>query len=486
MNHKWISVSSLVFVCFGLFAACGDSAPTNPTGSGGAGGAGTAGSGQAGGAGMPIDFVAAVSADGFAVGEGKFKLLDLSDCCAQGKSCSGNNPSSPYAAYYLPRAPGQSVANANEDANGLANTYLLREDEAVVWLGETPPKASYFGFTDYLMSRDDGTGQRIPVFASLAETLNIGVIGVEGPADGTKFGRRTMIIHTADAGTAERVRKAAIAAGVADVAINIAPIDATNTKLGIQATDDALGVLFRVALFDDAAAGQTWLDAPPAKVWRLTPSAPPATPAPYGKATPRPKDTQTDENPMYAAAAAELEQAIITTHSATHTATIETISEGTPDPYACIAGLKSCAGDNRDTIYPATGVFLWLPKVNDFIVVHGVDHSQTGKATYANASVYALQHLVGVASVSSKTWKGSAAKYLPNHPLADKLFAYKIARACNGEAFCLEVPDAACPNGIAPGALASIAFRAYLEPSTNTATNPVLIVPNGVLRFKAN
>ncbi len=368
----------------------------------------------------------------------------------------------------------------------MANTYRLRPDEAIVWLGETPPKAAYFGFTDYLMNRDDGTGKRVPVFASLAETLNSGVMGVEGPKDGVTFGRRALIVHTPDASIAERVRKAALAAGVADAAINIAPIDATTTRLGTEQDKDAFGVLFRVALFDDADAGKAWLDAPPAKVYRLTSSAPPAMPAPYGKAASRPKDTMNDENPMYAAAAAELQQAIIAAHSGTHTATVETMTEGTPDPYACIAGEKTCAGDNRDTIYPSAGFFAWLPNAADFIIVHGVDHSATGKATYANASVYALQHLAGVASISSKVWKGSAAKYLPNHPLVDKLYAYKIARSCNGELFCLEVPNAPCPNGIVPGSLATITFRAYLEPTTNTAPNPSLLVPDGVLRFKTN
>jgi len=491
MKRYLLVVGPTLLLSLSIMAACGSDPPSDTGGSGAAGSGGAAqggsgGAGQGGSGGMSVDFVKAVEAEGFAVQEGKFQLLDLAGCCDDGKSCAGNNPTSPYSAYYLPRAPGQTAPNDGEDSQGLANAYRLRSDEAVVWLGETPPKAAYFGFTDYLMSRDDGSGKRVPVFASLAETVNNGVAGVEGPMDGVKFGRRAMIVHTPDASVAERVRKAAVAAGIADSAINIAPIDAATTRLGLEQEKDAFGVLFRVALFDDADAGKAWLEAPPAKVYRLTPSAPPAAPSPYGKAASRPKDTTIDENPMYAAAAVELEQAIIAAFSGTHTATVETMTEGTPDPYACIAGEKSCAGDNRDTIYPATGVFAWPLNVNDFIIVHGVDHSQTGKATYANASVYALQHLAGVAAVSSKTWKGSAAKYLPNHPLVDKLYAYKIARDCKNEEFCLEVPNEPCPNGIAPGMLASIAFRAYLEPSTNTAPDPATLVADGGIRFKTN
>jgi hypothetical protein len=475
-----LAVSVPLFLSLALLGACSGDPPSGTSSSTGSGGAGGHG-------GASPDFVSAAKADGFQVQEGTFKLLDLADCCAAGKSCSGNNPSSPYAAYYLPRAPEQSAPNVQEDAQGLSPSYRLRADEAVVWIGETPPPAAYFGFTDYLMSRDDGTGNRVPVFASLAETLNINVIAVDGPMDGKKSGRQTLVIHSADAGIAARVRSDAIAAGWPESAININPIDAVNTHLGIDAEGDTLGVLFRVALFDDSAAGKAWLDAPPAKVYRLTPTSAPAMPQPYGKATARPKDTKTDENPTYATAAEQLRQAILATYAGTYTAIEEDVTEGTPDPYACIAGDKSCAGDNRDTIYPATKPFLWLTGADDFIIVHGVDHhSATGKATYGNASVYAIEHLVGVASVNSKEWKGSAAKYLPNNPLADHLFAYKIARNCNGEPYCLQIPDGTCPTGIAPGKLASIAFRAYLEPTTNTAPDPAMLVPNKVIRFKKN
>lgn len=462
-----------------LLSACGGDPSGTAGGTGGTGGA-------TGSTTMPVDFTTALETDGFQVQEGKFHLLDISDCCAPDKSCAGNNPSSPYSSYYLPRAPGQTVANPEEDAGGLSNTYRLGPDEAVVWVGETPPEAAYFGFTDYLMSRDDGAGQRTPVFASLGETTNVGVIGVDGPAGGPKFGRQAMIIHAADATVAARVRAAAVAGGFPDGAINVSPIDAANTHLGVDEAADTLGVLFRVALFEDATAGKAWLDAPPAKVYRVTPTAAPPAPELYGKATSRPKDASNDENPTYAAAVEELKQAILAAHAATHTAIVEDVSEGTPDPYACIAGTKVCAGDNRDTVYPATKPFLWLPKATDFIVVFGVSHPETGKATYANASVYSVDHLFGVVSATSKEWKGSASHYLPGHPMADQLYAYKLARDCNGDPYCLAVPQGTCPEGIDPGKLAVIAFRAYLEPATSTAPDPATLVRDGVIRFKTN
>jgi len=459
-----------------------DGAGASSAGSGGSTGLGGETSGSI--MGSADELVTVLEGDGFEVREGKFRLLDLSQCCDEGKSCAGNNPSSPYSAYYLPRAPQQTAPNDNEDADGLSNSYRLAPDEAVIWIGETPPEAAYFGFTDYLMSRDEGSDARSSIFASLGETLNIGVLGVAGPTDGVKFGRQALVIHTPDAGIAERIRRAALLAGVAEAAINIAPIDAESTRLGLEANADTLGVLFRSAFYADEAAGDRWLSVPPVHLFRVTPTSEPSETAPYGIASVRPKDAKTDENLTYAEAAAELEQAIIDAYATTHAAVVEPMAEGTPDPYACIAGERSCAGDNRDTIYPATSPFLWPVRVKDFLIVHGVDHSQTGKATYANASLYAVQHLAGVAAVSNNSWKGSAARYLPNHPLADKLYAYKMARACNGEQFCLEVPNTPCPSGIAPGSLAVVAFRAYLEPTSNTAPDPALLVPDGVLRFK--
>lgn len=426
---------------------------------------------------------AAFEAAGFQVGTGKFELLDLADCCAKGSSCFGNNPTSPYGTYRLPRAPGQTFANPSERASDQTSTRtFLRPDEAIVWLGTLPPKARYFGFTNYLFGRVDSSGKRTPVFASLDETVNEQVIGHAGA--GAPYGELAAIVHTPDKGVAAKVKAALVAVGVPEKAVNVAPIDAVSSHPGLTADADDYSVLFRVALFDDKAAGDAWLAKLPASVYRLTPSAAGAASA-YGLPTPRAKDLANVEGSSLATAVDDLEKAVLAKHSTTHTPTNFPVEDGQPDPYACMAGKSTCAGDNRDALYPRTAVpFRWLEAEDDFLVVFGVDHTQTNKAVYTSASVYAVDNLAGIASVTSNEWAGSAKDYVPTHAEAGKLFAWKIARKCAGDPHCLEIPLGDCPSGMTPGQVSVIAFRSYVEPKTSTAPDPKTLVRERVIRFK--
>jgi hypothetical protein len=111
----------------------------------------------------------------------------------------------------------------------------------------------------------------------------------------------------------------------------------------------------------------------------------------------------------------------------------------------------------------------------------GVNHAATGKATYSNFAVYALRHLIGVAAVDSRSFPGSADSWLPNDPDNAFLYAWKIARRCNGEDRCVEIPTT-CP-GVPELGLMNVTFRAYLEPETKTAPLPSEIVLDRVLRI---
>ena len=438
-----------------------------------AGGQSAAGAGGQGGAAGAAGLQASLAAAGFDTLDGAFRFLDLSMCCAT--SCLGNNPTSPYGAFFVPDGPGQSAPNPNKGSDGLSANFRLREDEAILFIGKTPPKAKYFGFTPYLSTRNDGT-KTITPFASLSETLNLDVIGVEG---GSPFEAETVVIASLDQGVDARVRMALQAAGHPAESINSLVFDPTVSHPGLDALGDTFGVLFRMAVLEDATKGDAYRANPPAKLFRLTPTTV-ATPQPFPANAARPKDL-TDTELGLTKAVDALESALVAKYAAfSHKSMITT--EGTPDPAACIAGKDACAYDNRDTIYPAT-----LPQPlldqGDFLVVYGVNHALTNKAHYANASVYGLEHLVGVASVTSKDYEGSAVALLPGEANAQKLYAWKIARDCAGEANCLEVATTDCPTGIPVGGKMSIAFRVYLEPGTHTAAAPATLVADRVMHF---
>jgi hypothetical protein len=471
-------------------AGSAGSAAGSGGGSAGSGGAADGGGGTAGAGGTDASvptLESALAAEGLTLQKGVFAFIDMANCCAS--SCSGNNPSSPYATFWLPPGPGQTVPDPNPDPQkgNASSSYHLRADEAVLFVGKTPPKSRYFGFTPYLMTRIDGGKERTP-FASLSETLNNATIAVDAPAGAEPFDRRTAVVAALDQGTDARIRKALAASGHPASAVNTLVFDPSVAKPGLGAEHDTFGVLVRVALFESDAVKQAYLAKPEGVVYRVTPSAP-AAPQPFGKPPARPKNLAKTEASL-APAVDALGVAIKAAFPA-YTAEELEVTDGALDPAACIAGTKSsCAGDNRDTLYPAapakngeaSAMQLFTLK-DDFYVVYGVNHEVFGKVAYSSATVYALEHLVGLAAVTSKDYGGSAAAYLPAHPDAPKLYAWKIARTCAAGEKCLAIPTGTCPTGIAQGKLGSIAFRTYLEPGTATAPDPGTLVRDRVLHF---
>jgi hypothetical protein len=424
--------------------------------------------------------VAALEDDGFVVQRGAFVPEDLADCCDPGRSCFGNNPASPYAGFRVPPGPGQEASNPRHDENDESIVYRLREDEAIVYVGRTPPASGYFGYTPYLFDRDDGSGNRVEVFASLSETLNHLTIAVDGAPADWPFDRRVAVVAAADEGVAERVRAALLAASFPEAAINFAVFDPTVARFGLEDEADTFTVIFRVAFFEDESAGAAFLAEPPGDVLRLTPESP-GDDRPFDAPAARPKDTSATEAAL-SAAVDDLEAALVAEY-ATAAAESLAVTNLTADPALCIDALAACYGDNRDTIYPATGTSVLFDTGDEFYVVYGVDHEATGKATYASATVHGLIHFVGVATATSREYGGSAGDEVPGHPDAARLYAWKFARDCGADPHCTVVLDEGCPSGVADGALGLIMFRTYLEPSTRTAPEPGTLVTDRVLRF---
>lgn len=419
---------------------------------------------------------AALTARDFTVQSGSFEFLDLSTCCQT--TCSGNNPSSPYAAFFVPPAPGQSAPNPNPRADGTSSSYRLRADEAIVYVGPTAPTAAYYGFTPYLMERSDASGTRKPIFASLSDTMNHLVLRTEG---GSPFEQRTAIVVAADTTTASLARAALIEAGVADGAINVLTLDPAKGRFGLGASADAFGVLFRMALVVDDAKREAYLENPGGTVVRITPNTQrPGAPLPSPPK--RPKATSPSET-FLSSAVTRLSQAIIAAYPA-YTARAVSVDEGVPDPDRCIQDLTFCAGDNPDTNYPGTSPRVLFSSDDEFYIAFGVNHAATQKTVYSNISVYALQKLVGLVGVASDQYAESARRYLPQDPALPALYAWKIARVCSGEPYCLEVPKGACPTGIENGALGTLNFRTYLEPSSKTAPLISTLVRDRILSFK--
>lgn len=409
---------------------------------------------------------AALRAAGFTVQAGTFTVAELAGCCDPLRSCFGNNPSSPYLLCNLPRAPGQTAANPLEEPSGASAAWRLRADEAVVLVGRAPPSAAYFGLTPYVFDRDYGARGRQTVFASLGDTLNHRVLATAGTPDGAAgdpFGRDTFVVATSDRGVDDRVRAAAESAGYPRAVMNRVTFPAATGRFGLDAAADSFALLGRVALFADAAAGAAWLAAPTLTALRVTPMSS-AAPVPATPPTDRRRGTGATEAAL-AAALSRLEAAIFARHRLLTPRAI-TVNTAEVDPVACLADGTNCNGDNRDTVYPRSTFFSFPEGAASFVMVYGVNHEAAGKATYSNFSVYALRHLLGVASVTSRQLRGSAEDYLPGDPMAAQLYAWRVARRCGATPHCVEIPSD-CP-GVPTAGLANVTFRAYLEPATRT------------------
>lgn len=466
MTSNLARLAGLSVLLAAPLVACGTEAPVAPA----------ADVGEEGAVPTSTTMASSLVASGFTVQEGKFAFLDMTACCAT--SCAGNNPSSPYGAFYVPPAPG-ATPEPEADAAGLSTTFRLRSDEAVVFVGQAPPEVRYFGFTPYLTDRANADGARRVVAASLSESLNQLTVRTAGRAGLPPFGKTMAIVAAADATTRKNAIDALVASGVPLSAINALVFDPTVARF--EPGGDRFSVLFRVALPTDAAALKTWMGSPGASVYRLTPNSPVAANL-LGAPAARPKDTTSSEASL-GGAVDRLRAAILAAYPG-YVATDVPVDDGVPDPQACIDGTAICAFDNRDTTYPATRPGVLFTSDADFYVAYGVDHQVTGKTSYANVSVYAIEHLVGLESVASPVYPGSAQKFLGADPDAPKLFAVKIARTCGTDALCMQVDKGACPSGIENGALGSIAFRTYLEPSSKTAPLPSTLVRDRILRFR--
>lgn len=163
-----------------------------------------------------------------------------------------------------------------------------------------------------------------------------------------------------------------------------------------------------------------------------------------------------------------------------------TVTDTRVDPASCIAHDTDCQGDNPDTNYPHSTPDLWPARDGDLYMLYGVNHAATGKTLYSAFTLVALSHAVGVASMTSAAYAGSAAAFVPSDPNVALLYACRVARSCagvpSGEC-CLAVPGTACPGGMAPGATFEFWFRTYLDPTSDTAPDPATLMPENVLKL---
>jgi hypothetical protein len=438
-------------------------------------------------------FQTAIAADGFTVQEGKLETFDVIAMYNAGlvPSCYGNNAQAPYMCYKLPKAPGQTTNNTVSDspikpANaGLWADSRLRPDEAIVFIGKTPPECSYFSYCNYIAVRyfpEEGQARR--VFGSLGDSLNNMTVSTDGtPAgeEGDAFEQYTVIICTADKGIDQRVRDSLASAGYSMDIVNTDVIPSGLVKMGLDAEDDTFTFLHRLAFFSDEQAGEEYMGSAQGTVFRLTPAEDTQL-EPFEVPELRVRGTGDTYELDLMGALEELRQAIMEKYSNLRATELETnlwLLQG----YNAIQTGTDALGDNNDTVYLRSDQFTLADDPQEFIIVYGVNHAALGKYSYNNFSIYGAAIMNGIAGRENVTLAGSAEEYLPDNPAADYLYVCKVARDDGGDPTIVEVPTGPGAYGIPLDESIFLGYRIYLEKETKTGPFWFELLYDRVIKF---
>ena len=414
----------------------------------------------------------AALADDFVVStNGTTRIVDFIKIVDDHKtdSAAGNQANQPYKRLQVPVFP----VREEDPVEYTMGAFRLRPDEAVVYVGPTPPPCDYFSFVPFVFVRHTNAvvTKGDWLFATVRDPLNHSLIQTEG-GPGKPFGTNTMIIFTADQTTYQAITNCAQRAGYPSSMLNVYVLPATNLYLGVDLAKkpDTLAIGIRTANFADAAAKNNYLTNDYySAVYRVTPK----TLRELNVLEPPPwrNRESTNEWELIAQRAPgwDVTNALARLKAAIVSATphVEVKSFGVTrwfldsqdvlkDDPASPAYRQFVAGESSDTPYLRSATEAGMATnftlgPDDLLVVYGVNHAASGLATYANFALYGDWELSpcsalpgdpnwyqigcndriwnGVVGLNNRSYTGSAAQYLPADPVATNfLYAAIIVR----------------------------------------------------------
>ncbi|MBM4454462.1 MAG: hypothetical protein FJ013_07775 [Chloroflexi bacterium] len=427
-----------------------------------------------------------------------FIHVDLIKLYEAGKldNAAGNNAGAPYRGVFgaipdnieikdISQVPGaqEKIETFLYSTPGLIQGWQLNPTEALVIVTKTPPQCVYFSYCGFIFYKYyEKEKQRKWVWTSFNDPLNNLTIKTSGTPNGAKgnpFNQDTIIIVTADKGTDRLVRDAAVAAGYSEDIINTYVIPSSMVKLGTGPEYDTIVFGQRMALFADEKAGQEYVNAITAAIRVIPKSSVNLDPFPAPELRVRGTGkTEVDLQP----ALEDLRKAILAKYSGLAAQELETriwLSES----YDAVQTGTYVAGESRDTVYLRCDTLTLGDNPDEFVIVYGVNHAASGKATYSNCNFYGEAGWNGVVGIYSTELAGTAESYLPGNPLAKYLYVCKFARKCSSEKACVAVPTGPKAHGVGLDQPAFIGFRAYMEPATRVGPAFTELLYDRVIKF---
>lgn len=473
----------------------------------------------AGQTGQPNRFRHLLEQGGFVVRQGQSSSLDMWQqyCDEVTDTARYNNKGAPYLTAVVPHLP--------DDPTLIPYVFQLRPDEAIVLIGVTPPPETYFSYQPYLL--DKFYKQPIPagflaspiqgchpedthcldVGTSLGDAVNVATIKTIGP---DPYNAPMVLIFTPDQGTEAHVRAALKKAGYPTAIVNTIVFPVSMLNMGIGYGHDLFMILGRNAMWLNGAtgeaAGQAYMDSlnstdpakpSPVSVFRVTPKVfSAANLKPFPAPPLRIRGTGETEMELMGKMD-ELRENLISqyTQMGYVVAGEYTSAPGGYDGYDFIQQMKRAYLDSRDTIYVGSGAEVFHDTYDitladdEFMVIYGVNHTATGKATYMNLNAYAREPQLAIGSIFDTDFAHSADAYLPAGDSAEPLmFSYKIAWQCDGP-FCLQMSSDGCDRFPLDDPIKrestqlAFATRAYLEPATNIGPAFTEVVYQRMIKF---
>lgn len=385
--------------------------------------------------------------------------------------CNGNNAGFPYIIINMP--PAQTF----DTLYNSPSLFNLRNDEAIIVIGKTPPKCKYFSYRSYLGTRfyytPNITAKKI--FASLGDTKSCYSMN-ENVAFEEMFERDFAIISTADSSIANTCKQMILeTTNIPEIDIYFDVIPSEIFRFGFMPDSDMGVFLHRVSIFSNDSAGTQYVNNPTLEVLRITPETQ-SSPVFIPKPPLTSRITGNDE--FYLTEDFEyLEQAIFNQYTDDFDISYLAPSVWLMEGYQAIQEMEDVLGEVRDALYIRTEAFSF--KKDDIIVVYGVNHTKTGKAVYTNVSCYRDSIYAGYGGITNTKYENTAWPYFTDSTTADNFFVYKFTRdSLTNDTNIFIVPPDTANNflGINYGDQTFMAFRAYIDTLSKVGPSPLEII----------
>jgi hypothetical protein len=424
------------------------------------------------------DVASAFQDSGFEVRLGEANKQFPIEFCLAGYTpdANGNNVGVPYFGIQMPPPPGQ------DSLFSVPLMYNVKADEAVILIGKTPPKCTYFSYRSYLYNRYydfPPPPKRRKINASLGETTSLYRMRPDLPLD-SMFSRNFAVIMAADSIIAAEAKATILASttaiAAADIHYDILP-SGDLFRCGEGKEADWTNILHRVSLFEDTVAGNEYMDNPPLEVLQVTRSLPafaglwsihPFMPRTSG---------MTEYDHFHDMELLEL--GIYEAYKQNYDFIWLSSTPFNLEAYTAIQQGVNAFGDNHDCLYVRTNDFLLGE--NDIALAYGVDHTQTGQAVYDNIIIYGSKYFDGFGGLTNEMMAKSARQFFPDSlvSVADKFYVYCFARQPipdNPYVFIVPADTNNTLSGINVDDSAFLCTRLYVNSVTKIGPDPLEVI----------